>query len=413
MAELSRGAGTSRVLSVEEEDEQDHNALILYTSGTTGPPKGVVHTHGSLKAQVNTLCRAWNWSQDDVILHALPLHHTHGLVNALLCPLTVGARVEDAAPFKAERVWDRLLRGVGAAETARIHGGEILPCGSGQDLEGARAPPSSPSLTPVTVFMGVPTMYSRLLAALPADLACRAPYADAARGLRLAVTGSATCPRPVLEAWERLAGAPLLERYGLTETGMVLGQPLSQRGRGGVGVPFDGMEVRVEGAGELLVRGKQLFKEYWKQPQATADSFDDRGFFKTGDTVTLRDGWFSIAGRTSVDIVKSGGFKISALDVENALLEHPHVRECAVFGVPDEILGESIVALLALQPAAAASTEVASLRGLQAWAQPRLARYQIPREVIYVDAVPRNAMGKVNKKALKAEYATRHKHCTT
>jgi malonyl-CoA/methylmalonyl-CoA synthetase len=286
---------------------------------------------------------------------------------------------------------------------------------------------------PVTVFMGVPTMFAFLnnaYAAMPPEDQ-RGAAAAAAR-LRLAVCGSAACPLPVMRRWEEMSGQRLLERYGMTETGMILGNPVrGERRAGTVGVAFPGVDVRLaapdaeveappqqnkaagqgqvrgEGAGagagaggELLVRSAQLFAGYWGRAEATAEAFDPEGFFRTGDTARVdADGYFRLLGRTSVDVIKRGGYKISALAVESALLEHPRVGECAVVGLPDAEYGEALAAVIAPHARAAAP----SLDELREWAAARLPPYSLPSVVREVAALPRNAMGKVNKKALRAE----------
>jgi malonyl-CoA/methylmalonyl-CoA synthetase len=383
-----------------------HPALIIYTSGTTGSPKGALHTHASLGAQVSSLCAAWEWAPADRILHALPLHHIHGIVNALLCPLAAGAAVEFLPRFSPTEAWARLRR----------------------------------RHDPVTIFMGVPTMYSFLLNVAEGMPPGERAAAGAAAGrLRLAACGSAACPEPVARRWAALGGAPLLERYGMTETGMLLGNPLrGERRAGTVGVPFPGVEVEVllaapspsgEGAdrgsagggssrraaagregegegeegsvGELLVRGAQLFSRYWRRPEATAAAFDPRGFFLTGDTARAEaGGYYRLLGRTSVDVIKRGGFKVSALWVESALAEHPAVGEVAVVGLPDGEYGERVAAVVAPREEGA---EAPSAEALRAWAADRLPAYCLPSEVRAVGALPRNAMGKVNKKALREE----------
>jgi malonyl-CoA/methylmalonyl-CoA synthetase len=422
-------------------------ALIIYTSGTTGSPKGVLHTHASLYAQCASLCEAWAWRPDDRVYHCLPLHHIHGIVNALLCAHFAGACVEFApiSPrgFAPRTTWSRLRDGTDGSKP------------------------------PVTVFMGVPTMYVMLLRALAGAAEARpreaAASAAAARALRLAVSGSAACPEPVMREWERLTGAEtLLERYGMTETGMVLSNPLtpaSARVPGTVGAPLPGVQTKLapleeeiasssapsaretratsdetrakkngekpggpgsfgspgfdpkSGPGELLVRGPGVFARYWNRPEATSAAFAEDGFFRTGDAVEAADekgdSW-RVLGRVSADILKTGGFKVSALEVEAKLLEHPRVREVSVVGVPDDAYGEVGVAVAALESDGAerntkendeekrkrADAEASALR---AWARGRMAEYKVPRAFIFVEAIPRNAMGKVNKKSLRAE----------
>lgn len=367
----------------------DEGSVIIYTSGTTGKPKGALHTHRSVAAQMDALSTAWQYSASDVLLHALPLHHIHGLVNALMCSHYNGGCV-DFASFNARSIWRRLQRGE------------------------------------VTVFMGVPTMYAHLLSIyekLPEEE--RARCRDAAAGLRLTVSGSAACPLPIMRGWQALSGVTLLERYGMTEVGMALSNLYGgPRVPGAVGLPLPGVEADIvmaapgEGgevelrrgpeSGELRIRGPTLFKEYWRRPDATAQAFDEDGFFMTGDTADRiaveghDEPFYRILGRTSVDIIKSGGYKISALKIENHLLEHPALREVVVIGIPDDVYGERIAAIATL-------ADGASMNSVQLmnWASDKLPPYEIPRALVVLDEIPRNAMGKVNKKALRQLYVER------
>ena len=297
--------------------DEGRKALIVYTSGTTGKPKGVVTTHANLRAQVTSLITAWEWTADDAILLALPLHHVHGIVNVLTCALWAGARCEMLPKFDAARVWSRL---------------------AGGDL---------------TLFMAVPTIYTKLIAAWDAAPVeqQRAWSAGCAR-LRLMVSGSAALPVPTLERWKTISGHTLLERYGMTEFGMALSNPVrGERRPGFVGTPLPGVEARLvdeqggalaPGApGELEVRGPGVFLEYWRQPEATTAAFRD-GWFRTGDVAVVEDGFYRLLGRSSVDIIKSGGYKISALEIEAVLRAHPAVAECAVVGIADAERGEKI-----------------------------------------------------------------------
>jgi len=346
--------------------DEGRKALIVYTSGTTGKPKGVVTTHANLRAQVTSLITAWEWTADDAILLVLPLHHVHGIVNVLTCALWAGARCEMLPKFDAARVWSRL---------------------AGGDL---------------TLFMAVPTIYTKLIAAWDAAPVeqQRAWSAGCAR-LRLMVSGSAALPVPTLERWKTISGHTLLERYGMTEFGMALSNPVrGERRPGFVGTPLPGVEARLvdeqggalaPGApGELEVRGPGVFLEYWRQPGATAAAFRD-GWFRTGDVAVVEDGFYRLLGRSSVDIIKSGGYKISALEIEAVLRAHPAVAECAVVGIADAEWGEKIC--VAVEPRGAEPT----LADLQAWAKEHLAPYKLPRALRCVAALPRNAMGKVTK----------------
>jgi malonyl-CoA/methylmalonyl-CoA synthetase len=346
-------------------------AIMLYTSGTTGRPKGVRLSHAAVAATLASLEDAWRWRSDDVLLHVLPLHHTHGLIVALLGALWVGASVRFAS-FTPGPVWD--------------------------------------ALGDVTVFMAVPTIYAKLMEAFrEAEAPGRARWAAGARRLRLATSGSAALPAALFEEFQRATGQTILERYGMTEIGMALSNPFDgPRVAGAVGLPLPGVEVDVitdEGQraapgepGELRVRSPQLFMGYAGDPAATAAAFDQEGRFRTGDT-GARDprGYLRILGRTSVDIIKSGGYKISALEIEAVLREHPAVADVAVIGAPDPTWGERVTACVVLRPGAAEL----SLEELGAFARAQLAPYKLPRALRLLDALPRNAMGKVQKKALR------------
>lgn len=342
-------------------------ALVLYTSGTTGKPKGAVHTHGSLAAQVASLSVAWEWSAGDALPNVLPLHHTHGLVNVGLCALANGARIEMLPGFEAEACWSRLEEGE------------------------------------FTLFMAVPTIYSKLASAWEAaDASTRARRSEACRRLRLMVSGSAALPVPLFSRWEELSGHRLLERYGMTEIGMALSNPLrGPRLPGTVGAPLPLVEVALvdetgsscaDGVpGELRVRGATLFRGYHGRPEETAESFSE-GWFRTGDVAVRESGSHRILGRASSDILKTGGYKVSALEIEDVLRLHPSVRDVAVVGLADEEWGERVAA--AVVPAGA----LPSLAELRAWAASRLAPYKIPTRLLAVDELPRNALGKVVKR---------------
>ncbi len=349
----------------------DAGALILYTSGTTGKPKGVVLTHANLEAQVRCLTAAWEWRQDDRILHVLPLHHVHGIVNVLMCALWAGAACEMLAGFDAEAVWDVTTAGR------------------------------------LTLFMAVPTIYSKLIAAWErATPERRRAMSDGCRAMRLMVSGSAALPVRVLDRWREISGHVLLERYGMTEIGMALSNPLhGERRPGAVGTPLPGVRVRIVDehgaevapgvAGELEVAGAGVFREYWRRPEATAAAFHD-GWFRTGNVAVLEDGMYRLLGRQSVDIIKSGGYKISALEIEEVLREHEDIAECAVVGIEDPEWGE-IIAVAAVPQGAA----VIDLDRLRDWSRSRLARYKLPARLLCVPDLPRNAMGKVSKPAVR------------
>ncbi|KAJ6828511.1 malonate--CoA ligase isoform X1 [Iris pallida] len=376
--------------------EGDDPALILYTSGTTGKPKGVVHTHKSIISQVQILAEAWEYKCTDQFLHCLPLHHihhhVHGLFNALLAPLYAGALVEFMPKFSVRGVWQRWRLSY--------------------PKDGSKADDA------ITLFTGVPTMYSRLLQGyetMEPDL--QAASASAARQLRLMMCGSSALPYPVLKQWEDVTGHRLLERYGMTEFVMAISNPLHGiRKAGTVGKPLPRVEVKIitddneagaKGVGELCVRSPSLFKEYWKRPEVTEESFTDGGFFKTGDTVTVdEDGYYIILGRSNADIMKVGGYKLSALEIEAVLLEHQAVSECCVLGLPDKDYGEVVCAVIVPHEDAKRRAEqdlkaAISLEELVNWSKEKLAPYKIPTRLFLWETLPRNAMGKVNKKELK------------
>lgn len=345
-------------------------ALLFYTSGTTSRPKGVVLTHANVGAQVGALVEAWAWTPDDHILNVLPLHHVHGVVNVVACALWSGATLEFQPKFDADLAWQRFIEGG------------------------------------LTLFMGVPTMYARLIAAYDAaDPSVQARMRDSCREFRLMVSGSAALPVDVLSRWQEISGHVLLERYGMTETGMILSNPLvGERRPGFVGTALPGVEVRLtdeRGAavpdgtpGEVEVRGANVFREYLGRPEATREAFRD-GWFRTGDVGVLEQGSYRLLGRLSVDIIKCGGYKLSALEIEEVLRDHPAIMECAVVGVPDEEYGERVGAVVALR-----AGETLALGALHEWARSRLAAYKLPTHLTVVDALPRNTMGKVVKGGL-------------
>ena len=345
-------------------------ALVIHTSGTTGRPKGVVHTHASVQAQIEGMVEAWAWSADDRILLVLPLNHVHGIVNVTLCPLWVGATAEAPGGFDPVETWERLASGR------------------------------------LTIFMAVPTIYARLLATwADADEAAQARWSTGAESLRLMVSGSAALPVTVLDEWRRITGQLLLERYGMTEVGMALGNTLAHRVAGHVGVPFPGVEARIvddvgsdvaDGQpGELLLRGPQLFAGYWNRPDETTDAFTD-GWFRTGDVGVATPDGYRLLGRESVDILKTGGEKVSALEIEEVLRTHRDVVDCAVVGLPDVEWGQRVVAAVVTR----AGTTIDGPM-LRRWGKERLAPAKVPTRYLFVDELPRNAMGKVTKPAVR------------
>ncbi len=351
--------------------DRERRALILYTSGTTGQAKGVVSTHGNLMAQIEALIEAWQWSPDDRILQILPLHHVHGLVNVVGCALWSGAVCQMQPGFAPEAVWNAFL------------GGKI------------------------TLLMAVPTIYVKLIQyweSLSPNQ--RSRRSAAARHLRLMVSGSAALPVNVCTRWGQITRHTLLERYGMTETGMILSNPLvGERRPGSVGVPLPGVKVRLvdetgqsikseDRPGRLEVRGPGVFLEYWQRPEETRRAFRN-GWFQTGDVATLERGYYRILGRESVDIIKTGGFRVSALEIEEVLRRHEAIQQCAVVGVEDPTWGERVAVAVVWRGGPL------SLERLREWAGDRMARYKIPTRLISVENLPRNMMGKVTKPAVK------------
>ncbi len=359
------------------EVSENRRALMIYTSGTTGRPKGVVTTHANVNAQVGSLVRAWAWSERDHILLVLPLHHVHGIVNVVTCALWSGACCQILPRFDATETWERFARG------------------------------------DITLFMAVPTVFVRLLRAWDeADPEDRERWSEGARKMRLMVSGSAALPISVLERWREVTGQVLLERYGMTEIGMGLSNPLrGERRPGHVGQPLPAVEIRRvddEGVmvsdpgvpGELEVRGPGVFSEYWRRPEETAQAFRD-DWFRTGDLAVEEDGYYRLLGRLSVDIIKTSGYKVSALQVEETLREHRDIEDCAVVGVPDPELGERLCG--AVVPVDKTALDV---QALLAWARDRLAPYKVPGDLKIVEQLPRNSMGKVQKQDLKTLFAS-------
>ncbi len=340
-------------------------ALQLYTSGTTGKPKGAVITHDNLATQQRLLAQAWGWKQDDVLLHVLPLHHMHGLAIAWLSAVGAGASTHFLGGFDAARTWN--------------------------------------AMTDASVFMAVPTVHAKLFAAFDAaDEAMRARWTRSARALRLVTSGSAALPVTVGDRWTALSGAYPLERFGMTEIGVGTTNPLDPAGRrpGTVGRPLPTVQTRIVDD-ELWIAGPSVFAGYHGKEDATREAFvleAGTRWFKTGDTVAQGDdGYLRILGRTSVDIIKSGGYKLSALEIEEVLREHPAVGEIAVVGVPDETWGERVVACVVPRDGRDAECTEDALR---AFARERLAPYKVPRTVVAMRELPRNAVGKVMKPVL-------------
>lgn len=351
-------------------------AMILYTSGTTSRPKGVVTTHANVTAQIVTLVEAWEWSADDCIVLCLPLHHVHGIINVVSCALWSGATCQMLPRFDANDVWDRIAGGS------------------------------------VTLFMAVPTVYTRLIQAWDSATSERRAFlSEGCAKLRLMVSGSAPLPVRTFHRWKEISGHTLLERYGMTEIGMALSNPLrGERMPGSVGTPLPGVEVRLVGedgnsvapgtSGQIEVHGPGVFAEYWRDPAATRDAFRD-GWFRTGDTAVVENGVYRILGRTNIDILKTGAHKVSALEIEDALRQHPAVADCAVIGVSDPEWGQRVAAAVVLNDGAALD-----LPSLRDWGRQWLANYKLPSRLVLLQALPRSSTGKVIKSALAASFQT-------
>lgn len=387
-----------------------------------------------MTAQARSLIHAWEYAPTDRLLHVLPLHHIHGTINAVFTPLFTGSSIEFLFPFNADAVWKRLA----------------APFLTPDQTPDPASPRHRP---PITFFTVVPTVYSRLLAThkhLDPDLQSAARAAISPAHLRLAISGSAALPTPIKRAWADLSGGNvLLERYGMTEVGMALscGLDAADRVDGSVGWPLPGVEARLvdvdtqmviepgherdadgrERVGEIQLRGPTIFAEYWRNPEATAREFvapDDkdpaghRRWFKTGDVAVRRpvDGagrsalpsqrdWargdmYFILGRRSADIIKSGGEKVSALEVEREMLALPQVAEVAVLAVPSGRWGQKVGAVVILDREHAAPDGRWSPLEMRRALKGRLAHYKIPQVLRVVGHIPRNAMGKINKKQL-------------
>jgi malonyl-CoA/methylmalonyl-CoA synthetase len=347
-------------------------AMILYTSGTTNLPKGVVTTHANLQAQITALVSAWQWSSADKIICILPLHHVHGIVNVICCALWSGASCTFLPEFDAAAIFNIFKKGN------------------------------------VNLFMAVPTIYFKLITyyeSLPADE--QVELTAAMQKLRLMVSGSAALPVTVMEKWKKISGHTLLERYGMTEMGMAISNPYDgERKAGYVGLPLPGVQIRLADEnnndvangepGEIVVKGDNVFNEYWNKPEATKKEFTTNGWFKTGDVAIIEDGYYRIMGRSSVDIIKSGGYKISALEIEEVLRTHAAIKDCAVVGLENEEWGELVAAALV-----AKENETIDTTALNAWIRERMPAYRVPRKYITLHELPRNAMGKVTKNDVK------------
>ncbi len=357
------------------EPDEDATAFVFYTSGTTGAPKGVLLPRRAVASNLDALAEVWRWTADDVLTHALPLFHVHGLILGVLGPLRLGGTLR--------------------------HAGRFSPAAIAGELSGG-----------ATMLFGVPTMYHSLAEAAEGDRS----VADALGQARLLVSGSAPLPVREITRIEDATGRPVIQRYGLTETIMNCAQHAdgsSSGSKGSVGPALPGVDVELrddrgdviaatdgEAMGEVWVRGPNLFVGYLNRPEATAEVMRD-GWFRTGDLATRdADGSYRIVGRLSTDLIKTGGFKVGAGEVETALLEHPAVAEAAVTGEPDDRLGERIVAWVVLRPSAGRS-HVPDAKDLEDHVASLLAPHKRPRTVCFVDELPRNEMGKVRKAALR------------
>jgi fatty acid CoA ligase FadD36 len=339
------------------EPAPESTAIIMYTSGTTGLPKGVPMTRRAIAADIDALAAAWKWTADDTLVHGLPLFHVHGLVLGLIGSLRIGNRF--------------------------VHTGKPTP--------------SAYAAAPGTLYFGVPTVWARVVKDLDAALALSSA--------RLLVSGSAPLPVPVFDELVRLTGQAPVERYGSTESLITLSTLVDgERRPGWVGLPLAGVETRLvddngalvprdgETIGHLQIKGPMVFDGYLNRPDATADAVDPDGWYRTGDVAVIdADGMHRVVGRESVDLIKSGGFRIGAGEIETVLLGHPGVAEAAVVGVPDDDLGQRIVAFVVgdAEPAV-----------LIDYVAQQLSVHKRPREVRLVAHLPRNAMGKVLKKEL-------------
>lgn len=344
-------------------------AAILYTSGTTGRSKGAMLSHRNLAANALVLHRAWGFRPDDVLVHMLPLFHVHGLFVASHCVLLNGSAMRFHLKFDAKRAIREF------AES--------------------------------TVFMGVPTFYTRLLAE-----ASLTP--DSCRPMRLFTSGSAPLLAETHEEFRRRTGHRILERYGMTETGMLTSNPLEgERRAGSVGPALPGVEVRVvddsgkpcpAGAiGHVIVRGPNVFAGYWRMPEKNAEEFTADGFFRTGDLGSLSgDGYLTIVGR-SKDLIISGGYNVYPKEIELAIDELPGVQESAVVGVPHPDFGEAVTAVVVPRRGAAPASEDAIIAALKE----KLANFKVPKRVYFVDELPRNTMGKVQKNVLRDRFHPR------
>jgi malonyl-CoA/methylmalonyl-CoA synthetase len=352
---------TFQTATVSENDV----AAILYSSGTTGKPKGAMLTHRNLASNTATLVQAWGFTAADVLLHALPIFHVHGLFVALHCAMMSRSRLLFLTPFDAAQICSLLPR--------------------------------------ASVFMGVPTYYIRLLALPQFDM-------QACQRMRLFISGSAPLLTETFEQFQRRTGHTILERYGLTETIMNTSNPLEgPRLPGSVGLPLPGVEVRIAGqddqaitagaVGEIQVRGPNVFSGYWQRPELSTACFTPDGFFRTGDLGRIdAQGYVSIVGR-SKDLIISGGYNVYPKEVEDCLDRLEGVQESAVIGMPHPDFGEAVMAIIVPRPGMAVDAEA-----IKPQLRSTLANYKIPKMVVLTGELPRNAMGKVQKNRLREAF---------
>ncbi|CAF3319462.1 unnamed protein product [Rotaria socialis] len=375
------------------------DALILYTSGTTGKPKGVVHTVTTLRAQMDAMLSAWRLTKNDTVLNVLPLHHVHGMINCVMSPLYAGGTVVMMNKFDAEQTWNHLLND------------------------------RNPS---VNVFSAVPTIYIKLMEHIK-NSSNKDVKKLCSDHIRLFLSGSSALPESIFQKWHELTGFEIVEQFGSSETGRVLSNKLEgNKLAGRVGLPMPDLKVRlvqkddnnidkivVEGTydkvnifqeekdgkvqGEVYVKGPTIFKYYFNKEEATRKAFDSEGYYIMGDMAEYdkQNNTFRILGRSSVDIIKSGGYKISSLDIESVILHHPLVNECVVIGVKDLEWGERVTAIVVLQPGK--KEQDLTLEQLRDYCKKKLPAYQCPTRLKIVDKLERNAVGKVNKKELNAK----------
>jgi malonyl-CoA/methylmalonyl-CoA synthetase len=346
-------------------------AMILYTSGTTSLPKGVLSTHNCIEFQIKTLVEAWDWKASDHIINVLPLHHIHGIINILGCSMYVGAICEFLPNFSEEKLLGIFKKGQ------------------------------------VNVFMAVPTIYYKLISYIEGlNSGEKSNIKSTFSKFRLMVCGSAALPVSVMEKWEKISGHRLLERYGMTEIGMAISNSYQgNRIAGYVGQALPNVKVRLvsesnevlgkDEPGEIQIKGPNVFSEYWQNPKATKEAFTEDGWFKTGDIALYENGSYKILGRNSTDIIKSGGYKISALEIEEIIRTYKGINDCAVVGIPNEEWGEIVACALET------NQQEVDLESLNQWIREKLPSYRVPRNYIIMDTLPRNNMGKVTKNNVK------------